>query len=124
MLPFLASKMQMPSSTALKFSANSTRRAKWYTKLGYFNAGHSISFSMKSIDPQGGHICHFTAFIARIYPMLYVAKNQQAKNTDNPNASRTGDNDNSSQFLREKIVLFDFCSIPFREGPTATGRDR
>lgn len=83
----------MPSSTALKFSANSTRRAKWHTKLGYFNAGHSILFSMKSIEPQGGHVCTFTAFIARVYPMLFVAKTQQETNTDNPNTSRTGNND-------------------------------
>lgn len=80
----------MPSSTALKFSANSTRRAKWHTKLGYFNGGRSISFPMKSIEPQGGHICKFTAFIVRIYPMLYVAKAQQGTNTNNSNNSRTG----------------------------------
>lgn len=83
----------MPSSAALKFSANSSRRVKWHTKLGYFNGGRSISFPMKSIDPNGGNICKFMAFVVRIYPMLFVVKIQQPTDKESPNNSRTGNND-------------------------------
>lgn len=80
----------MPSSTALKIAANSTRRVKWHTKLGYFNGGRSISFSLNSIEAHGGHIGKLKAYIARIYPMLYLAKTQETGNSEHPNTSRTG----------------------------------
>lgn len=82
--------LQMPSSTALKFSANSTRRVKWHTKLGYFNCGHSLPFPMKSIQPHGGQVCKFIAFIVRIYPLLFVVKTEPTTNADDTNTSRTG----------------------------------
>lgn len=64
----------MPCSAALKIAANSTRRVKWHTKLGFCRDFSSFSISLNAISEHGGQIARTKAFILRIYPMIQILK--------------------------------------------------
>lgn len=66
--------VQMPSSVALKISANSTRRARWYTKLGYCKESWPFAVPLNSVHGSGGIITRTKAFVLRVYPLVYVVK--------------------------------------------------
>lgn len=73
----------MPSSVQLKISANSTRRAKWHLKLGYYQQPYPFLLSLESIEPYGGLISRLAVFVLRIYPTMYMVK------TENGSESKT-----------------------------------
>lgn len=66
----------MPTSVVLKISANSTRRAKWYTKLGYYKEPWPFAISFNSVNENGGMITRTRAYIVRVYPMIYAIKQE------------------------------------------------
>lgn len=68
----------MPKSVALKISANSTRRAKWYTKLGYCKEAWPFAVSLNSVNGNGGIITRLTAYIVRVYPLVFAIKEKTA----------------------------------------------
>lgn len=79
----------MPSSIALKISANSTRRARWYTKLGFCKDFTPISISFNSIESGGGSIARGELYVSRVYPILYFVKGSKEQNGDF-NTSKNG----------------------------------
>ncbi|XP_031629337.1 uncharacterized protein LOC116344750 [Contarinia nasturtii] len=70
------SPLEMPISVALKITANSTRRARWYAKLGYCKEPWPFAISLNSVDGNGGLITRMRAYVLRIYPLIYAVKQQ------------------------------------------------
>lgn len=64
----------MPSSVALKISANSTRRARWHAKLGFCRESWPFAISLNSVKGNGGVITRMKAYVLRIYPMVFMVK--------------------------------------------------
>lgn len=73
----------MPGSVQLKISANSTRRAKWHLRLGYYQYPYPFILSLESIKPCGGLISRLAVYVLRIYPVMYMVK------TENGGESKT-----------------------------------
>lgn len=69
----------MNDSVRLKISYNSTRRAAWYTKLGYQRQCDPVAIPLRTIHPKGGPIAHIKIFIARVYPLRYLEHVDGAK---------------------------------------------
>lgn len=76
----------MPSSVALNISANSTRRARWYEKLGYSKDSWQFAVSLNTIHGSGGVITRTKAFVLRVYPLVFVVKEKTE------DGQRTGEN--------------------------------
>ena len=66
--------LEVPASCALKFSANSTRRARWFAKLGYHPVPHPFPSPLMSVFPEGGLVGCTEVVIARVYPLAYLEK--------------------------------------------------
>lgn len=64
----------MPGSVALKITANSTRRARWYAKLGYCKESWPFAISLNSVEENGGLITRMKAYVLRVYPTIYAVK--------------------------------------------------
>ncbi|XP_044270312.1 uncharacterized protein LOC123014993 isoform X2 [Tribolium madens] len=58
----------------LKIHCNSTRRARWYAKLGYQKCPEPYLLKLASICPNGGPIGCIKVYIARVYPLKYLEK--------------------------------------------------
>jgi len=69
----------MTDDVKLKIFANSTRRVKWETKLGYCKNPFNLPISLNSIIDKGGLIGSVTVFILRMYPMMYLEKTKGEK---------------------------------------------
>ncbi|XP_053974743.1 breast cancer type 2 susceptibility protein homolog [Hylaeus volcanicus] len=68
------SPLEVPENVCLKIHTNSTRRARWDTKLGYIAPSGPMCIKLKSICPKGGLIGKIKVLIARVYPILYYEK--------------------------------------------------
>ncbi|XP_012267255.2 breast cancer type 2 susceptibility protein homolog [Athalia rosae] len=71
--------LNIPVDASLKIHTNSTRRAKWDTKLGYCQFSCPISTSLTSILPNGGLIGKLNTTIARVYPLQYFERNSNGE---------------------------------------------
>lgn len=66
----------------LKISTNSTRRVRWYTKLGFYkNASLPIPITLESVLPRGGTIGSLSLIILRKYPMMYFERKTNSKSS-------------------------------------------
>jgi hypothetical protein len=66
----------------LKISTNSTRRVRWYTKLGFYkNASLPIPITLESVLPRGGIIGSLSLIILRKYPMMYFERRTNSKSS-------------------------------------------
>lgn len=66
--------LQIPSSAALKITANSTRRARWNAKLGFYRESWPFAISLNSVKFDGGVITRMKTFVIRVYPMVFMVK--------------------------------------------------
>ncbi|XP_018059537.1 PREDICTED: breast cancer type 2 susceptibility protein homolog isoform X2 [Atta colombica] len=66
--------LEAPADVCLKLHTNSTRRARWDTKLGYAPRSGPIPIKLRNVCPSGGLIGKMTIVVARMYPMLYYEK--------------------------------------------------
>ncbi|XP_012059168.1 PREDICTED: breast cancer type 2 susceptibility protein homolog [Atta cephalotes] len=66
--------LEAPADVCLKLHTNSTRRARWDTKLGYAPRSGPIPIKLRNVCPNGGLIGKMTIVVARVYPMLYYEK--------------------------------------------------
>ncbi|XP_055626140.1 breast cancer type 2 susceptibility protein homolog [Toxorhynchites rutilus septentrionalis] len=69
--------LQLPSDVRLRIHANSTRRARWFCKLGLYEVPNSFLVPCNNILDNGGLVTRLQAVVIRVYPMLYV---DQTKN--------------------------------------------
>ncbi|EZA50099.1 Breast cancer type 2 susceptibility protein-like protein [Ooceraea biroi] len=63
--------LEAPADVCLKLHANSARRARWDTKLGYAPRSGPIPIKLRNVCASGGLIGKMTITVARVYPMLY-----------------------------------------------------
>ncbi|XP_018409532.1 PREDICTED: breast cancer type 2 susceptibility protein [Nanorana parkeri] len=66
--------LEAPESLMLKFSANSTRPARWYTRLGYFCDPRPFCLPLSFLFAEGGIVGCVNIVIQRIYPMQWMEK--------------------------------------------------
>ena len=72
--------LEVPATCALKLSANSTRRARWFAKLGYQVQPRPFPVPLMSVFPEGGLVGCTDVVIARVYPMAYLEKKEGQRN--------------------------------------------
>ena len=60
---------QAPADVQLKIFANSTRRARWYARLGYCRHPQPPPLPICSLLPRGGLVGCVDVIITRVYPL-------------------------------------------------------
>ncbi|XP_050425095.1 uncharacterized protein LOC126836099 isoform X2 [Adelges cooleyi] len=84
--------LQVHDGVKLKISTNSTRRVRWYAKLGLCKYPTSpVPISLESVLPHGGTIGSLSLVVLRKYPMLYFERKLNSK----------------SVFRNEKMEIFE-----------------
>ncbi|XP_076669927.1 uncharacterized protein LOC143369629 [Andrena cerasifolii] len=68
------SPLEVPENVCLRIHTNSTRRARWDTKLGYVVPVRPMCIKLRDICLNGGLIGKIKVLIARVYPVLYHEK--------------------------------------------------
>jgi len=62
--------LQAADKVQLKIYANSTRRALWHTKLGFYCSSVPPVMSLHSLFYDGGPVPAVDVIVMRVYPML------------------------------------------------------
>ncbi|GCB69423.1 hypothetical protein scyTo_0013969, partial [Scyliorhinus torazame] len=80
--------LEAPESLMIKISANSTRPARWYTKLGFHRDPRPFQLPISTLFSEGGMVGCVDVIVVRIYPMqwmekkskgMYVFRNERAE---------------------------------------------
>ncbi|XP_074072182.1 breast cancer type 2 susceptibility protein isoform X2 [Macrotis lagotis] len=80
--------LEAPASLMLKLSANSTRPACWYAKLGFFSDPRPFPLPLSTLFGEGGNVGCVDVVIQRVYPTqwmektssgLYIFRNERAE---------------------------------------------
>ncbi|NXR82906.1 BRCA2 protein, partial [Pycnonotus jocosus] len=66
--------LEAPDSLMLKISANSTRRVRWHTKLGFHRDPRPFPLPLSSLYSEGGTVGCIDVVIQRTYPMQWMEK--------------------------------------------------
>uniref|UniRef100_A0A671DN47 BRCA2 DNA repair associated n=1 Tax=Rhinolophus ferrumequinum TaxID=59479 RepID=A0A671DN47_RHIFE len=66
--------LEAPESLMLKISANSTRPACWYAKLGFFRDPRPFPLPLSSLFSDGGNVGCVDVVIQRVYPIQWMEK--------------------------------------------------
>ncbi|KAM6447518.1 breast cancer type 2 susceptibility protein isoform 1-T1 [Liasis olivaceus] len=66
--------LEAPESLMLKITANSTRRARWYAKLGYYRDPRPFSLPLSSLFSDGGTVGCIDVIVQKIYPIQWMEK--------------------------------------------------
>lgn len=72
--PDACTPLEAPESLMLKISANSTRPACWYAKLGFFPDPRPFPLPLSSLFSDGGSVGCVDVIIQRAYPIQWVEK--------------------------------------------------
>ncbi|XP_022911876.2 breast cancer type 2 susceptibility protein homolog isoform X1 [Onthophagus taurus] len=71
--------LEVPANVKLRICYNSTRKAPWYSKLGYQKCPKPFLIPLQSIKPDGGMIGGVKIQIIRIYPLRFMEKINDSK---------------------------------------------
>ncbi|NXR57501.1 BRCA2 protein, partial [Rhadina sibilatrix] len=66
--------LEAPDSLMLKISANSTRRVRWHTKLGFHRDPRPFLLPLSSLYSEGGAVGCIDVVIQRTYPIQWMEK--------------------------------------------------
>ncbi|XP_014164675.2 breast cancer type 2 susceptibility protein isoform X2 [Geospiza fortis] len=66
--------LEAPDSLMLKISANSTRRVRWHTKLGFHRDPRPFPVPLASLYSEGGAVGCIDVVIQRTYPIQWMEK--------------------------------------------------
>ncbi|XP_041343270.1 breast cancer type 2 susceptibility protein [Pyrgilauda ruficollis] len=66
--------LEAPDSLMLKISANSTRRVRWHTKLGFHRDPRPFPVPLSSLYSEGGAVGCVDVVIQRTYPVQWMEK--------------------------------------------------
>ncbi|NXP61256.1 BRCA2 protein, partial [Chloropsis cyanopogon] len=66
--------LEAPDSLMLKISANSTRRVRWHTKLGFHRDPRPFPLPLSSLYSEGGAVGCIDVVIQRTYPIQWMEK--------------------------------------------------
>ncbi|NXX78545.1 BRCA2 protein, partial [Urocolius indicus] len=66
--------LEAPDSLMLKVSANSTRRARWHTRLGFHRDPRPFPLPLASLHRDGGAVGCVDVLVQRTYPLQWMEK--------------------------------------------------
>ncbi|XP_005516824.2 PREDICTED: breast cancer type 2 susceptibility protein [Pseudopodoces humilis] len=66
--------LEAPDSLMLKISANSTRRVRWHTRLGFHRDPRPFPLPLSSLYSEGGAVGCIDVVIQRTYPIQWMEK--------------------------------------------------
>ncbi|XP_060682959.1 breast cancer type 2 susceptibility protein [Hemiscyllium ocellatum] len=66
--------LEAPESLMIKISANGTRSARWYAKLGFHRDPRPFPLSISSLFNEGGMVGCVDVIVVRVYPMQWMEK--------------------------------------------------
>ncbi|XP_051018796.1 breast cancer type 2 susceptibility protein [Acomys russatus] len=66
--------LEAPDSLRLKISANSTRPARWHSKLGFSHDPRPFPLPLSSLFSDGGNVGCVDIVVQRVYPLQWVEK--------------------------------------------------
>ena len=66
--------LEAPASLALRLHGNSTRRARWFSRLGYQRLPHPFPVPLTSVFPDGGLVGRVDVVVVRVYPLVCMEK--------------------------------------------------
>ncbi|NXO66646.1 BRCA2 protein, partial [Phainopepla nitens] len=66
--------LEAPDSLMLKISANSTRRVRWHTKLGFHRDPRPFPLPLASLYSEGGAVGCIDVVVQRAYPIQWMEK--------------------------------------------------
>lgn len=72
--PDACAPLEAPDSLRLKISANSTRPARWHSKLGFFHDPRPFPLPLSSLFSDGGNVGCVDVIVQRVYPLQWVEK--------------------------------------------------
>ncbi|XP_050017867.1 breast cancer type 2 susceptibility protein isoform X4 [Alexandromys fortis] len=72
--PDACAPLEAPDSLRLKISANSTRPARWHSKLGFFRDPRPFPLFLSSLFSDGGSVGCVDIIVQRVYPLQWVEK--------------------------------------------------
>ncbi|XP_015861263.1 breast cancer type 2 susceptibility protein isoform X2 [Peromyscus maniculatus bairdii] len=72
--PDACAPLEAPDSLRLKISANSTRPARWHSKLGFFRDPRPFPLPLSSLFCDGGSVGCVDVVVQRVYPLQWVEK--------------------------------------------------
>ncbi|KAL1768376.1 breast cancer type 2 susceptibility protein isoform X1 [Sigmodon hispidus] len=72
--PDACAPLDAPDSLRLKISANSTRPARWDSKLGFFPDPRPFPLPLSSLFSDGGSVGCVDIIVQRVYPLQWVEK--------------------------------------------------
>ncbi|XP_028635574.1 breast cancer type 2 susceptibility protein [Grammomys surdaster] len=72
--PDACAPLEAPDSLRLKISANSTRPARWHSKLGFFHDPRPFPLPLSSLFSDGGNVGCVDIVVQRVYPLQWVEK--------------------------------------------------
>ncbi|KAM5180567.1 breast cancer type 2 susceptibility protein [Mantella aurantiaca] len=112
--------LEAPDSLMLKLAANSTRPARWFTKLGYFSDPRPFCLPLSSLFAEGGIVGCVDIVIQRIYPMqwmekmangTYIFRNDRAEEREAERYSSKQQKNLEALFLKiqEEFALQEAC---------------
>ncbi|XP_017786426.1 PREDICTED: breast cancer type 2 susceptibility protein homolog [Nicrophorus vespilloides] len=71
--------LDVPDNVRLKIFFNSTRRAVWHLKLGYYKYPTPFPLPLASLNPEGGVTSCVNIYVARVYPVRYYETTNGAR---------------------------------------------
>ncbi|XP_040607357.1 LOW QUALITY PROTEIN: breast cancer type 2 susceptibility protein [Mesocricetus auratus] len=72
--PDACTPLEAPDSLRLKISTNSTRPARWHSKLGFFHDPRPFPLPLSSLFSDGGSVGCVDIIVQRVYPLQWVEK--------------------------------------------------
>ncbi|XP_067889613.1 breast cancer type 2 susceptibility protein isoform X2 [Heterodontus francisci] len=66
--------LEAPESLMIKISANSTRPARWYAKLGFHRDPRPFPLPVSALFSEGGMVGCVDVIVVRIYPIQWMEK--------------------------------------------------
>ncbi|XP_047579060.1 breast cancer type 2 susceptibility protein isoform X1 [Lutra lutra] len=72
--PDACTPLEAPESLMLKIAANSTRRARWYAKLGFSPDPRPFPLSLSSLFSDGGNVGCVDVVVQRAYPIQWMER--------------------------------------------------
>ncbi|CAH7276384.1 Brca2 [Phodopus roborovskii] len=72
--PDACTPLEALDSLRLKISANSTRPARWHSKLGFFHDPRPFPLPLSSLFSDGGSVGCVDVIVQRVYPLQWVEK--------------------------------------------------
>ncbi|KAJ6644293.1 Breast cancer type 2 susceptibility protein like [Pseudolycoriella hygida] len=96
--------LDVASNVKLKICANSTRRVRWDTKLGYCKNSTPFTITLRSVLSSGGNISKLRICVLRVYPVVYInPKKLSDVHSEKVERRRTVNDEREKLSLVEKV---------------------